>query len=102
MNCQMIRVISSPSSSTTGFLTLILLIRRPTLSASPHHGMPAIHRGDQGQLGGRAHRAILGACRCQHMGMFGGGGSIQLARVFGIRIGVNASWFFILFLMIYG
>src|SRR5450756_195501 len=27
MNCQMIRVISSPSSSTTGFFTLILLMR---------------------------------------------------------------------------
>jgi Zn-dependent protease/CBS domain-containing protein len=30
-----------------------------------------------------------------------GGGSIQLARVFGIRVGVSPSWFFILFLMIY-
>jgi Zn-dependent protease len=30
-----------------------------------------------------------------------GGGSIQLARVFGIRIGVNPSWFFILFLIIW-
>ena len=30
-----------------------------------------------------------------------GGGSIQLARVFGIRIGVEPSWFFILFLIIY-
>ena len=33
--------------------------------------------------------------------MFGGGGSIQLARVFGIRIGVDYSWFLILFLIIY-
>ena len=33
--------------------------------------------------------------------MFGGGGSIQLARVFGIRIGVDPSWFFILFLIIW-
>ena len=33
--------------------------------------------------------------------MFGGGGSIQLARVFGIRIGVDVSWFFVLFLIIY-
>jgi len=33
--------------------------------------------------------------------MFGGGGSIQLARVFGIRIGVDFSWFFVLFLIIY-
>jgi Zn-dependent protease len=30
-----------------------------------------------------------------------GGGSIQLARVFGIRIGVDPSWFFVLFLIIY-
>ena len=33
--------------------------------------------------------------------MFGGGGSIQLARVFGIRIGVEPSWFIILFLIIW-
>ena len=33
--------------------------------------------------------------------MFGGGSSFQLARVFGIRIGVNASWFIVLFLFIY-
>jgi Zn-dependent protease len=30
-----------------------------------------------------------------------GGGSIQLARVFGIRIGVDVSWFLILFFIIY-
>jgi Zn-dependent protease len=30
-----------------------------------------------------------------------GGGSIQLARVFGIRIGVDFSWFIVLFLIIY-
>src|SRR3954463_16069631 len=30
-----------------------------------------------------------------------GGGSIQLARVFGIRIGVDVSWFFVLFLIIW-
>jgi len=30
-----------------------------------------------------------------------GGGSIQLARLFGIRIGASPSWFFVLFLMIY-
>jgi Zn-dependent protease len=29
------------------------------------------------------------------------GGSIQLARIFGIRIGVSASWFFVLFFFIY-
>lgn len=34
-------------------------------------------------------------------GMFGGGGSIQLARVFGIRIGVEPSWFLVLFLIIW-
>ncbi len=33
-------------------------------------------------------------------GVFGGG-SIQLARVFGIRIGVDVSWFIVLFLIIY-
>src|SRR3954465_7450698 len=30
-----------------------------------------------------------------------GGGSIQLARVLGIRVGVSPSWFVVLFLMIY-
>ena len=30
-----------------------------------------------------------------------GGGSIQLARVFGIRIGVDCSWFIVLFLIIW-
>ncbi len=30
-----------------------------------------------------------------------GGGSIQLARIFGIRIGVDVSWFFVLFLIIW-
>jgi Zn-dependent protease len=30
-----------------------------------------------------------------------GGSSIQLARVFGVRIGVDASWFFVLFLIIW-
>src|SRR5215211_2771249 len=30
-----------------------------------------------------------------------GGGSIQLARVFGVRIGVDPSWFFVLFLIIW-
>ena len=33
--------------------------------------------------------------------MFGGGGSIQLARVFGIRVGVEPSWFLILFILIW-
>jgi len=33
--------------------------------------------------------------------VFGGGPSIQLARVFGIRIGASPSWFFVLFALIY-
>jgi Zn-dependent protease len=33
--------------------------------------------------------------------VFGGGGSIQLGRVFGIRIGVDISWFIVLFLIIF-
>jgi Zn-dependent protease/CBS domain-containing protein len=33
--------------------------------------------------------------------MLGGGGSIQLARIFGIRIGASPSWFVVLFLLIY-
>jgi Zn-dependent protease len=33
--------------------------------------------------------------------MFGGGRSVQLARVFGIRIGVDASWFIFLFVVIW-
>lgn len=33
--------------------------------------------------------------------MFGRSGSIQLARIFGIRIGVDASWFVVLFLVIF-
>jgi Zn-dependent protease len=33
--------------------------------------------------------------------MLGGGRSIQLARVFGIRIGVDVSWFLFLFVVIY-
>lgn len=33
--------------------------------------------------------------------MFGTGNSIQLARIFGIRIGASPSWFFVLFALIY-
>ncbi|HEX7292170.1 MAG TPA: site-2 protease family protein [Conexibacter sp.] len=33
--------------------------------------------------------------------MFGRPGSIQLARIFGIRVGVDASWFVVLFLVIF-
>ena len=70
MNAQMMRVISSPSSSTIGFLTLIFAIGRP---------------------GRRRHPAR----QCS------AAGSIQLARVFGIRIGVEPSWFLVLFLIIW-
>ncbi len=38
---------------------------------------------------------------CDDACMFGTGGSFQLARVLGIRIGVNVSWFVVLFLFIY-
>jgi Zn-dependent protease/CBS domain-containing protein len=34
--------------------------------------------------------------------MLGGASSIQLARIFGIRIGASPSWFFVLFILIYG
>ena len=33
--------------------------------------------------------------------MRGGGGSIQIARLFGIRIGVTTSWFVVLFFFIF-
>jgi Zn-dependent protease len=33
--------------------------------------------------------------------MLGGGGSIQIARVFGIRIGASPSWFVVLFVLIF-
>jgi Zn-dependent protease len=38
---------------------------------------------------------------CHHSTMFGRSGSIQLARVFGIRVGVDFSWFVVLFLVIF-
>jgi Zn-dependent protease len=44
------------------------------------------------------------ACRIASSGTIHGvfgGGSLQLARVFGIRIGVDISWFFVLFLIIW-
>jgi Zn-dependent protease/CBS domain-containing protein len=34
--------------------------------------------------------------------MLGSASSIQLARIFGIRIGASPSWFFVLFILIYG
>src|SRR5215211_2623126 len=76
MNDQMMRVISSPSSSTTGFLTSIR------------------------SMGGRWYGMGLFAL-CDDASMLGTGGSFQLARVLGIRVGVNASWFVVLFLFIY-
>lgn len=33
--------------------------------------------------------------------VFGGGGSFQVARIFGIRIGVDVSWFLILFVIVW-
>ncbi len=38
---------------------------------------------------------------CDHSTMFGRSGSIQLARIFGIRVGVDFSWFVVLFLVIF-
>jgi len=38
---------------------------------------------------------------CDHSTMFGRSGSIQLARILGIRVGVDASWFVVLFLVIF-
>ena len=78
MNAQMMRVISSPSSSTIGVLDLDL----------------------RHCLGSFASRASGSVVPWQDEGVFGGG-SIQLARVFGIRIGVEPSWFLVLFLIIW-
>ena len=41
------------------------------------------------------------AAACEHLRAMFGGGSIQLGRVFGIRVGVDISWFFALFLIIF-
>ena len=38
---------------------------------------------------------------CHHSTMFGRSGSIQLARILGIRVGVDFSWFVVLFLVIF-
>jgi Zn-dependent protease len=39
---------------------------------------------------------------CHHLpSVLGGGSSLQLARIFGIRVGVHYSWFLVLFLWIY-
>src|SRR5215210_8687089 len=76
MKDQMMRVISSPSSSTTGFLTSICSM------GARWYGMGRFALCDDGR-------------------MLGTGGSFQLARVLGIRVGVNVSWFIVLFLFIY-
>jgi Zn-dependent protease len=46
-------------------------------------------------------RSRCGGRRLPPSSVVFGGGSIQLARVFGIRIGVDVSWFLVLFLIIY-
>src|SRR5215210_5420859 len=76
MKDQMMRVISSPSSSTTGFLTSICSM------GARWYGMGRFALCDDGR-------------------MLGTGSSFQLARVLGIRVGVNVSWFVVLFLFIY-
>src|SRR3954470_24774570 len=75
MKDQMMRVISSPSSSTTGFLTWIR------------------------SMGGRWY-GMRAFALCDDPPMLGTGGSFQLARILGIRVGVNASWAIVLFLFI--
>src|SRR5918992_369872 len=45
--------------------------------------------------------SALGWCGLPPSRVVFGGGSIQLARVFGIRIGVDVSWFIVLFIIIY-
>ena len=56
-------------------------------------------------IGSRAFFPIGSAACSSHgltpLGLVFGGGSIQLARVFGIRIGVDVSWFLVLFIIIY-
>jgi Zn-dependent protease len=50
---------------------------------------------------GFVRRAGAASALCHHSSMFGGTGSIQLARVLGIRVGVDASWFVVLFIVIF-
>src|SRR3954453_23363010 len=66
MNDQMTRVISSPSSSTSGVFTSIFAI-----------GAPPYPQG------------------------MGRPGNVQLARLFGIRVGADYTWFAVLFLAIF-
>ena len=49
----------------------------------------------------RAHRAVAGSSHGMRRCARHGRRSIQLARLFGIRIGASPSWFVVLFLMIY-
>src|SRR5204863_2669 len=64
---------------------------RPRLGRVP----PVLHREQPARITPNNLRQL------KHHHVYMGGGSIQLARVFGIRVGVSPSWFFILFLMIY-
>src|SRR5436190_11275520 len=64
---------------------------RPRLGRVP----PVLHREQAARIAPHDLRQL------KHHHVCMGGGSIQLARVFGIRVGVSPSWFFILFLMIY-
>src|ERR1700761_354151 len=63
MNCQMIRVISSPSSSTTGFFTLILLIRKRLHLARPRAMTRGAGRGNEGAGGREGPEAGSGRAR---------------------------------------
>src|SRR5918911_992550 len=77
MKCQMIRVISSPSSSTTGFSTLIFaIIRALVLVGAPERARraeardscrPATARGRYSTRPGGAHAAAEGAL---HAGVY--------------------------------
>ena len=85
--------------------------RRPTCSTSSTTAPPP-SPADPGRRGARrltrtpASPARDGCRRpspaaCDHVAVFAGGNSIQLARIFGIRIGASPSWFFVLFALIY-
>src|SRR4051812_46455517 len=67
-------------------------------AGGPLPGRRARGRGQRRRRLRRRRRAIA---LCDDLSMFGGGGSIQLARVFGIRIGVPTSWFLVLFFFIF-
>src|SRR5690349_5490231 len=50
------------------------------------------------RLGHAPRQCVMAVPPSEHV--FGGGSSLQLFRVFGIRVGVHFSWFLILFLWI--